>query len=259
MRLLQRRRRDHRIAHGEELALVVEALALPRLTHDGQRLFEARLTLAVRDAEAVVRARAAAAADAEVEAALAQLIDRGDFFGDTEGMRERQHDHGHADPNPVGSGGHEGREIHRRGLHRAPRVEVDLTEPHAVEAPRFAGLRQLQRLGERGGLAGAPAPLLHEDADVHEYPPVAPTIPRFGYACIRAPPMARQTRSAVTGMSMCRRPSGASASLTAFISAGSAPTVPASPTPLAPSGFTRVGTSYESTSKAGTSSARGIA
>src|SRR5204863_234634 len=124
---------------------------------------------------------------------------------------------------------------------------------------RIAYLRQLQRLGERGGLAGAAAPLLHEDVDVHEYPPVAPTIPRFGYACIRAPPMARQTRSAVTGMSMCRRPSGASASLTAFISAGSAPTVPASPTPLAPSGFTRVGTSYESTSKAGTSSARGIA
>src|SRR5216683_2883763 len=71
--------------------------------------------------------------------------------------------------------------------------------------------------------------------------------------------IACQTRSGVTGMSRCRTPSGASALLTAFRSAGSAPTVPASPTPLAPSGLTRVGTSWESTSKSGTSSARGIA
>src|SRR4030095_9538413 len=48
-------------------------------------------------------------------------------------------------------------------------------------------------------------------------------------------------------MSRCRTPSGASASLTALSSAGSAPTVPASPTPLAPSGLTCVGTSWEAT------------
>src|SRR5437899_5591144 len=71
--------------------------------------------------------------------------------------------------------------------------------------------------------------------------------------------IARQTRSGVTGMSRWRTPSGASASLTALSSAGSAPTVPASPTPLAPSGFTCVGTSWASTSNAGMSSARGIA
>src|SRR5215469_13260988 len=70
--------------------------------------------------------------------------------------------------------------------------------------------------------------------------------------------MACQTRSGVTGMSRWRTPKGASASITAFMSAGSAPTVPASPTPLAPRGFTLVGTSYESTSKSGMSSARGI-
>src|SRR2546425_705559 len=71
--------------------------------------------------------------------------------------------------------------------------------------------------------------------------------------------IARHTRSEVTGMSRWRTPSGASASLTALSSAGSAPTVPASPTPLAPSGFTCVGTSWASTSNAGMSSARGIA
>ena len=74
----------------------------------------------------------------------------------------------------------------------------------------------------------------------------------------RAELIARQTRSGVTGMSRWRTPSGASASLTAFMSAGSAPTVPASPTPLAPSGLTLVTTSCESTVKSGRSSARGM-
>src|SRR5207247_7131900 len=80
VRLLDRRRRDHGVAHREELALVVEALALPCLAHDGQRLLEARLALTVRDAESVVGARAAATADTQVEAPLAQVIDRRDLF-----------------------------------------------------------------------------------------------------------------------------------------------------------------------------------
>jgi hypothetical protein len=180
MRLLQRRRRDNRVADGEELARVIEPLALPRLAHDRQRLVEARLALAVRNAEPVIGARAAATADAEIEAALAQMIDRRDLLRDTQRVRERQHDDGHADADARGARGHERREVHRRRLHGAPRIEVDFAEPHAVEAPRLARLRQLQRLGERGGLAGPPAPFLHEDADLHGSPPVAPTIPCFG-------------------------------------------------------------------------------
>jgi len=38
-------------------------------------------------------------------------------------------------------------------------------------------------------------------------------------------------------MSMCRTPSGASASMIAFCTAGVDPIVPASPMPLAPSGL----------------------
>src|SRR5262249_6394716 len=81
IRLLHGRRRHDGILHREELALVAKALALPRLAHDGQRLLEARGALTVGNAEPIVRARAAAAADAEVEAALAQVIDGRDFFG----------------------------------------------------------------------------------------------------------------------------------------------------------------------------------
>ncbi len=50
-----------------------------------------------------------------------------------------------------------------------------------------------------------------------------------------------QTRSLLAGMSSSRTLRGASASITAFITTGSAPTVPASPAPLTPSGFNAVG------------------
>ena len=60
-------------------------------------------------------------------------------------------------------------------------------------------------------------------------------------------------------MSSSRTPTAASASITAFITAGSAPTVPASPAPLAPSGFSFVGTGLLSMCMSGSVSARGIA
>src|SRR5258708_16802825 len=47
-----------------------------------------------------------------------------------------------------------------------------------------------------------------------------------------------QTFSGFTGMSMCRTPNGASASTTAFTSAGAEPIVPPSPTPFTPIEFT---------------------
>ena len=53
--------------------------------------------------------------------------------------------------------------------------------------------------------------------------------------------MARQIRSGVAGISKWRIPSGANASLIAFMTAGNAPTVPASPAPLTPSGLFFVG------------------
>jgi hypothetical protein len=56
----------------------------------------------------------------------------------------------------------------------------------------------------------------------------------------RAPRIAAHTRAGRSGMASSRTPSGRSASRTAFISAGGAPTVPASPTPFAPSGLTGV-------------------
>jgi hypothetical protein len=74
---------------------------------------------------------------------------------------------------------------------------------------------------------------------------------------VRAAETARQTRSGEAGMSRCRTPRWASASITAFCTAGIAPIVPASPMPLAPSGFIGVGVSVLAVSKLGSSAALG--
>lgn len=59
--------------------------------------------------------------------------------------------------------------------------------------------------------------------------------------CFLASWVARHRRAGVAAMSKRRMPSGVSASLTALVTAGSAPTVPASPTPLMPSGSVLAG------------------
>ena len=58
----------------------------------------------------------------------------------------------------------------------------------------------------------------------------------------RASWSARQTRSGVAGMSMCRMPNSPSASTSAFTTDGNAPAHPASPQPLAPRTLVLAGT-----------------
>ena len=69
--------------------------------------------------------------------------------------------------------------------------------------------------------------------------------------------MARHTRSGVAGMSICG--CSGSASAIAFMTAASEAVVPASPTPLTPSGLVRHGTGRRPLAISGKSSARGIA
>ena len=60
--------------------------------------------------------------------------------------------------------------------------------------------------------------------------------------CLRAPWIACHTRCGVAGIWMLRTPSGHSASMIAFMTVGVEPTVPDSPTPLAPIGLVLAGT-----------------
>src|SRR5277367_4573719 len=70
--------------------------------------------------------------------------------------------------------------------------------------------------------------------------------------------IARQMRSLVAGMSSSRTPSGSSACMIVFITAGIAPTQPASPAPLAPSGLPSVGTGFDTMRMLHMLSARGM-
>src|SRR6266508_6244488 len=63
---------------------------------------------------------------------------------------------------------------------------------------------------------------------------------------LRASRNARHMRSGVTGMSISVTPAGRTALRIAFMVAPSAPEVPDSPTPLAPSAFAFVGTGCSS-------------
>src|SRR4051794_20970990 len=80
-----------------------------------------------------------------------------------------------------------------------------------------------------------------------------------GQVHARASSIARHTRSDVVGMSMCRTPRWATASTTAFCTAGVAPMVPASPMPLTPSGFSGLRVAMSTSSKSGSSAALGNA
>src|SRR5262245_43748592 len=62
-------------------------------------------------------------------------------------------------------------------------------------------------------------------------------IERLGNHAFLPAPITRHNFSGVSGMSRCFTPKGESASTTEFTTAGDAPIVPASPTPLTPSGF----------------------
>src|SRR5215831_20560985 len=70
--------------------------------------------------------------------------------------------------------------------------------------------------------------------------------------------IAFQTRSGVIGMSMWRIPRWATASTTAFCTAGVAPIVPDSPMPLAPSGLWGLGVTVVAVVTVGISLADGI-
>src|SRR5450631_2984172 len=60
----------------------------------------------------------------------------------------------------------------------------------------------------------------------------------FGNHALLPAAISFQSFSGVSGMSRCFTPNGDSASTTEFTTAGDAPMVPASPTPLTPKGFT---------------------
>ena len=170
MRNLVRSGRDGHVLEPVELAGIIERLSLPRQPDDLERFAKARLALAVRDSVDVVRARDSTAADPEVEAALADVIDRRDLLGDAQRVAQRQHRHCRSHAHPASPGRDRAGHLERRRDHRAPRSEVDLAEPDAVEAPRLGRLRERERVSKRSDLVHPTTHFLDEDPDVHGAP-----------------------------------------------------------------------------------------
>src|SRR6185295_15042083 len=112
-----------------------------------------------------------------------------------------------------------------------------------LAAARCLQLRQ--RIVDRGGT------LIVERRRDHATPP-------WPEPC-RGPLMMRHSFSGRNIMSMCFTPNSLNASTAAETTLGVEPSVPASPTPFAPSGFTGVGVMVAASSKRGKSMARGTA
>ena len=81
----------------------------------------------------------------------------------------------------------------------------------------------------------------------------------YAPTALNYPLIALHTFSGLAGMFMCFTPNGASASITAFITAGDAAIVPVSPAPFTPSGLVGEGVTVRSVMIDGSQSAVGMA
>ena len=168
VRLLVGRRCDGGVLHRIVVALVGELLAFPCLQNDLQRFGEPFLAFVIGDAEYIVGTGKSAAADAELEAALANVIDSGHFLGYAKWVAQGQHVHGHAHPQPLGAGCYRCRHDDGRREHRPGRVEVQFGQPDAVQTHLFRRVDHSEALLKCLGFGDASSiAKFHECAKVH--------------------------------------------------------------------------------------------
>src|SRR5213593_161755 len=140
---------------------------------------EAIAALVIPNAVARIGAGKATAADAEIETALADLIDSGGLFGGADGMTERQDADAGADPQACGAGRDRGGQHERhRGDRRDARAhgiggspvhgEVALGQPDTIEPLRLRDLGDGHRFG-KGLFLRSPLAIVtfHHQADMH--------------------------------------------------------------------------------------------
>src|SRR5262249_13311336 len=156
--------------------VVREPLLRPGLPENLERLDEAVAALAVGYVEALVVARQSAPADAELEAALGDVVDSGDVLSQTEGRAERQDLDGNPDLDAPRAGCQGRGDDERGGKDRAILLEVDLGQPYGIKAEVLGRLHLGQGFVECRGVRDARrARKLRKQAEFH------PTLPiEFG-------------------------------------------------------------------------------
>src|SRR5581483_7263637 len=144
--VLYRTRLDGHLGKAELGTVVGEGFALPRRGDDVERLPEAVARLGHLHAEAGELARLVTPAPTEVEAPAGDDVESGVVRGHPEGIVERQHAHGRAQPHAVGAAG-QGGEEHGRAPERPVVGEVVLGHPRVGQAEGLAVGEQVEQLG----------------------------------------------------------------------------------------------------------------
>src|SRR5579864_5321669 len=153
VRLLVGSRHGARLVEAVVLALIRERVLGPSLLQNLERFEKALAAFFVGDAIGAVAARVAAAPGAENETAAADDIDRRRLFREAQGVGQRQHVHGRADPDALRARRDLAGDVHRRAQYRAAGLLVDFGKPEHVEAPTVGGFDLLKTLLERVGIA----------------------------------------------------------------------------------------------------------
>ena len=126
------------------LAVMVDAaLGLPQFAHDFEAFVENPLVVLERHPERQIFAPVIAAAGGEIDAAVAEQIERRPLLGDPDRIVQRQHRDGGSEPDMLGARGDIGEHQIGTGQH-AERIEMMLADPGRMHAElvgiqRFVG------------------------------------------------------------------------------------------------------------------------
>jgi hypothetical protein len=107
---------------------------------------------------------------AEVEAPLAEVIERRHLAGQAQGMVEGQELHGGPRAQALGPGDDPARHQQRRREYRARGIDQHLGQPHDVEPPPLPGVGHVEHLAKSPVLIHAPPRLLQEHTEIHRAP-----------------------------------------------------------------------------------------
>ena len=125
----------------------------------------------MRNIEALVVLGQPTPTHAEVQPSLAQVIDRGHVLREVKRVGQRQDLYGDTDAYPLGPGGDGRGDDEGRGQNGAALLEVDLGQPHGVEAERLRRRHLGECLVEGLGLVHPRRALeLGEEPDLHAIP-----------------------------------------------------------------------------------------
>ena len=131
-----------------------KGLSRPCLQDDFDTLVEPAPAFGERNAETLVDVGESAPADAELHPAVADLVQRGDLFGDTHRVGQGQQEHRRAQPDSPGAARDGAGNGDRRGQYPGG-TEMVLGQPDRLDAQLLGFIHQPERLFERLVFAGA--------------------------------------------------------------------------------------------------------